>query len=206
MEILYRDGELAVCIKEVGTDAEHGVPAALSATLGGDFYPVHRLDLNVGGVMVYARTSEAAATLSRAVQNGEMKKEYVARVHGQVPECGVWEDFLFKDAKKNKVFPVRNKRVGAKFASLAFHRLSYDAAGDCSLVQVRLHTGRSHQIRVQFASRRFPLVGDGKYGARDKEKGPTLFSVRLTFPYGGRLLRFEARPTWAADAALYDME
>ncbi len=206
MEILYQDKDLAVCIKEIGTDSEHGVPATLSAALGGEFYPVHRLDLNVGGVMVYARTREAAAALSRAVQNGEMVKEYLARVHGQVPEGGVWEDFLFKDSKKNKVFPVRNKRVGAKFASLAFRRLFYDTAGGQSLVQVRLHTGRSHQIRVQFASRTFPLVGDGKYGARDKEKSPVLFAARLTFPFGGRCLRFEARPSWAEDAILCDIE
>ena len=207
MEILYSDKDITVCIKEIGTDAEHGVPAALSAALGGEFYPVHRLDLNVGGVMVYARTRAAAAALSRAVQNGEMVKEYLARAHGILPESGVLEDFLFKDAKKNKVFVVRNKRVGSKFASLAFRRL-FVTGGEApvSLVQIRLHTGRSHQIRVQLASRGFPLVGDSKYGARDKEKVPALFATRISFPYEGRPFCFEARPSWAEDALLYDIE
>ena len=91
-----------------------------------------------------------------------MKKEYVARVHGTPPESGDWQDLLWKDSAKNKVFVVKRERKGVKPARLEFTRLS---AGECSLVRVRLHTGRSHQIRVQFASRRHPLWGDGKYGS-----------------------------------------
>lgn len=194
MEILYADQAIAVCIKPVGLDAEHGLPAALRETLGGDIFPVHRLDLNVGGVMVYARTKPAAAALSRAVQEGSMVKEYVAMVHGTPPEAGDWEDLLFKDPTKNKVYIVGRMRRGVKPARLTFRRLT---EGETSLVRIRLYTGRSHQIRVQFAGRGFPLVGDHKYGARDDTDGPMLFSCALTFPHRGKTQRFAALPAWA---------
>ena len=190
MEILYSDKDMVVCVKPVGMDSEHEVPAAL----GGEVFPIHRLDKNVGGVMVYAKTKPAAAALSKAVQEGTMVKEYVATVHGTPPEAGDWEDLLWKDSARNKVFVVKRQRGGVKKARLEFTRLS---AGDTSLVRIRLHTGRSHQIRVQFSSRGFPLVGDHKYGSRDEATAPMLFSCCLTFPYKGRSLRFEKLPDWA---------
>lgn len=194
MDILYSDRDLAVCIKPVGLDSETEVPAELKKALGGEFFPIHRLDKNVGGVMVFARTKQAAAALSKAVQEGRMVKEYVAMVHGTPPESGDWEDFLFKDSRKNKVFAVKKERKGVKYARLEFERLS---AGETSLVHVRLHTGRSHQIRVQFSSRGFPLVGDHKYGSRDAKLEPMLFSHRITFPWNGERKVFEAKPDWA---------
>lgn len=194
MELLYSDRDIVVCIKPVGMDSESEVPAALKVELTGDIYTVHRLDKNVGGVMVYARTKSAAAQLSRLIQEGRMIKEYVAVVHGVPPETGDWEDLLFKDSRKNKVFVVKRKRGGVKEARLEFKRLSQ---GESSLVRIRLHTGRSHQIRVQFASRGFPLVGDHKYGSRDKAASPMLFSCCITFPYKGEEKRFEAMPDWA---------
>ena len=194
MDILYSDRDLAVCIKPVGLDSETEVPAELKKALGGEFFPIHRLDKNVGGVMVFARTKQAAAALSKAVQEGWMVKEYVAMVHGTPPESGDWEDFLFKDSRKNKVFAVKKERKGVKYARLEFERLS---AGETSLVHIRLHTGRSHQIRVQFSSRGFPLVGDHKYGSRDEKLEPMLFSCRITFPWKGESKVFEAKPEWA---------
>ena len=194
MEILYSDKNIVVLIKPVGMDSEHGVPAALTEQLGGETFPIHRLDKNVGGVMVYARTKQAAASLSKAVQEGTMVKEYVAMVHGTPPEAGDWEDLLWKDSKKNKVFVVKRQRAGVKKARLEFKRLS---AGETSLVHVRLHTGRSHQIRVQFSSRGFPLVGDHKYGSRDPRTEPMLFSCRIRFPYQGETKVFEKLPDWA---------
>ena len=194
MDILYSDRELAVCVKPVGLDSEAQVPAELKKALGGEIFPIHRLDLNVGGVMVFARTKQAAAALSRAVQEGQMVKEYLALVHGTPPEAGDWEDFLFKDSRKNKVFAVKKERKGVKYARLEFRRLT---VSDPSLVHVRLHTGRSHQIRVQFSSRGFPLVGDHKYGSRDEKTEPMLFSCRITFPWKGETKTFEAKPDWA---------
>lgn len=194
MDILYSDRNIAVCVKPVGLDSEKEVPAALAEALGGGLYPVHRLDKNVGGVMVYARTKQAAAALSKAIQEVTMVKEYVALVHGTPPESGDWEDLLFKDSGKNKVFVVKRERKGVKKARLEFTRLT---AGDPSLVRIRLHTGRSHQIRVQFSSRGFPLVGDHKYGAKDSSPTPMLFSCCLRFPLNGKEMSFEALPDWA---------
>ena len=193
MQFLYHDQDLAVIIKPVGMDSESAVPAAIQAELGGECYTVHRLDLNVGGVMVYARTKTAAAALSRAIQEGTMVKEYVALVHGVPEEEGDWSDLLLKDARKNKVFVVDRMRKGVKDARLTFTRLTED---DPSLVRIRLYTGRSHQIRVQFASRKHPLVGDHKYGARDDRDAPLLYSCRITFPYRGKTVTFEHYPPW----------
>ncbi len=189
MEILYSDNHIIVCVKPVGMDSEHDVPAQL----GGKIYTLHRLDKNVGGVMVYARTKSAAAALSKAIQDGSMVKEYVAMVHGTPPESGDWQDLLFKDSSKNKVFVVKKERKGVKMARLEFSRLT---EGEASLVRIRLHTGRSHQIRVQFASRGYPLLGDHKYGAKDVLTAPMLFSCCLTFPYQGKTIRFEKLPNW----------
>ena len=197
MEILYQDKDLAVIVKPVGMESQAQAPGELTAQLGGTFYPVHRLDLNVGGVMVYARSKAAAAALSKAIQDGAMVKEYVAMVHGAPPESGDWEDLLFKDSTKNKVFVVKRMRGGVKKARLEYRRI---AEGETSLVHIRLHTGRSHQIRVQFASRKFPLVGDHKYGSRDGANAPMLFSCRITFPWKGEEKRFEAYPPWAQQA------
>ena len=195
MELLYSDSDIVVCVKPVGLDSEIQVPAALKEALDGEVYPIHRLDKNVGGVMVYARNRHSAAELSKAVQEGTMVKEYVAMVHGTPPESGDWEDLLWKDSRKNKVYVVKRQRGGVKKARLEFTRL---AEGDESLVRIRLHTGRSHQIRVQFASRGYPLVGDHKYGSRDEKTEPMLFSCRLAFPFRGSQRQFEKLPDWAS--------
>ncbi len=192
MEILYADQNIAVVEKPVGTESEKELPQILQAQFGGAFYPAHRLDQNVGGLMVYARNSQTAAELTRQLQNGTFQKEYVALVHGIPEEEGDWSDFLFKDSRKNKVFAVKKERSGVKKARLTYHRLT---AGERSLVRIRLHTGRSHQIRVQFSSRGFPLIGDHKYGSRAKETAPMLYSCCLEFDLDGHH-RFEKLPSW----------
>ena len=193
MELLYTDPQIVVCVKPVGLDSEADMPKALQEKLGGQIFPLHRLDKNVGGVMVYARTKTAAVQFSRLIQDGAMVKEYIACVHGTPPERGHWEDLLFKDSRKNKVFVVTRQRAGVRQAQLEFFRLTQ---GERSIVQIRLYTGRSHQIRVQFASRGYPLVGDHKYGSRDSANAPMLFSFRITFPYNGKTQIFSASPPW----------
>ena len=143
--------------------------------------------------MVYARTKQAAAQLSKLVQEGRLVKEYRCLIHGTPPESGVLEDFLFKDSRKNKVFVVKKERKGVKKASLEYFRLT---GSDPALLHIKLHTGRSHQIRVQFASRGYPLVGDHKYGSRDDAKEPKLFSCRISFPWKGEDRVFEMLPEW----------
>ena len=190
IDIIYEDRNIVVCIKPVGMDSEHQLPQEL----GDCIYTVHRLDKGVGGVMVYAKNQATAADLSRQIQAGTMIKEYVAMVEGSPPDNGDWEDLLFKDSRKNKVYVVDRKRAGVKAARLTYQRLT---AGERSLVRVRLHTGRSHQIRVQFSSRGFPLVGDHKYGSRGPEKEIMLFSCYLRFAIGGKNLEFSSFPHWS---------
>ncbi len=193
IEILHIEKDFLICLKPVGLDSEHAMTEALAQQVGGRVYGVHRLDLNVGGLMVFGRTKQGTAAMTKAILDGSFVKEYVAMVHGTPPESGDLEDFLYKDSKKNKVFAVKKERPGVRYARLEYRRLT---AGERSLVRVRLHTGRTHQIRVQFASRGFPLVGDHKYGSHAKETAPMLFSCRLSFPWKGQTLEFERFPDW----------
>ena len=194
MEPVYLDDGLVVAEKPVGLDSEREFPQALEARIGGKLYPVHRLDKSVSGLMVYARTPQAAAELSRQMREGEFRKEYVALVHGTPPEEGAWTDLLFRDSRANKVYVVKRTRKGVREARLSFTRLR---AGAESLVRIRLETGRSHQIRVQFASRGYPLVGDRRYGGSGEYGSPMLYCCRLAFSHGGRPLVFEKLPNWA---------
>ncbi len=194
MKILFNDDNLIVCTKPVGLDSEKALPCLLAERFSGQIFTVHRLDMNVGGVMVYARNKKTAAYLSNCIQQGSMIKEYVALVHGKPCECGVLEDLLFKDSRKNKVFVVKKMRAGVKAAKLEYKRLTDT---DPALVRIRLYTGRSHQIRVQFASRGYPLVGDHKYGSKAQKKAPMLYSCKVTFPYKNEQTSFEELPDWA---------
>ena len=194
MEILFEDKNLIICVKPVGLDSEKEMVDAIKEKYSGEIYTVHRLDKNVGGVMVYARNKHTAALLSKHIQNGNMIKEYVAMVHGTPDLNGDWEDLLWKDSTKNKVFVVKRERKGVKKARLEYTCLLQN---NPSIVKIRLHTGRSHQIRVQFASRGFPLVGDHKYGSKDSSTNPMLFSCCITFPYQKEIRKFEYYPEWA---------
>ena len=190
--------EWIVCVKPAGLESEHELPAVLSQMLGGiPVFPVHRLDRDTAGLMVFALSSAAAAELSRLIQQGLLIKEYVARCHGALPAAeGRMEDLLFRDSRRNKVFVVSRPRAGVRRAALTWRRLA-DPGPDESLVRIRLQTGRTHQIRVQFASRGFPLYGDLKYGARDSNKVLFLFSCFLSFPWHGESCSFELFPPWA---------
>ena len=201
MEILFEDRDVLVCIKPQGivsqSDASsESMISLLEAHTGETVYPLHRLDREVGGVMVYAKSHFAAATLSKDIAEHNFKKEYMALVHGK-PEAdkGEMRDLLFKDSRKNKSYVVKRIRKGVKEALLEYEVLN--SKDGLSLVRVLLHTGRTHQIRVQFASRKMSLVGDKKYGADDDFKDIGLWSYRISFkhPKTKELLKFEKMPT-----------
>lgn len=199
MEILYSDPHIAVCLKPAGLlsqDAGEGsVPQQLRKELKTEeIFTVHRLDKEVGGVMVYARTKQAAAVLSQAVQENLLEKEYLAVLNGiPVMSEATLEDLLFHDKQKNKTYVVKRSRNGVKDAKLDYTVVN--TTEDQSLVQVRLYTGRTHQIRVQFASRGLPLHGDRKYGGTG-DGGFGLWSFRLSFPHPvtGKQMEFKQLP------------
>lgn len=155
-------------------------------------HPVHRLDQTTGGLLLIAKNPEASAVLQTLFQSGKVIKEYKAIACGTLTESeGYWSDLLFHDKSRNKTYVVRNERKGVKKAELAWIReRSAEADGTpVHLVRVSLHTGRTHQIRVQFASRGFPLLGDRKYGCRIKKDGIALWASRLCFkdPFTGEM-------------------
>ena len=197
-KVLYSDNDIAVIIKPVGViseDGEGSVPALIREALSVEtVYPIHRLDKDVGGVMVYALNKKAAAYLCQAVTENALEKVYLAVVHGTPTEkSGVFSDLLFKDAKKNKSYVVKRERKGVRYAELSYEVLGCES--NRTLVRVKLHTGHSHQIRVQFASRKMPLFGDRKYGAADGAKQIALFSHSLKFPHpSGGIMSFTAEP------------
>ena len=206
IEILEQTPGLVVCIKPVGVhaqgEAEADLPALLKRQLGCEIYPVHRLDQAVGGVMVFAKTAPAAAKLSQAIAGGTLQKEYLAVLERSPEQTeGELSDLLFHDRTKNKTYVVSRQRKGVKEAKLAYRVL--DVQNGLCLVRIRLYTGRTHQIRVQFASRGCPLAGDGKYGG--KGSAPLLWSYRLAFPdpRDGTMRIFERRPEGSAWDVLF---
>ena len=201
LNIIYEDEFIVAVIKPVGLDSQEGMVKELKAITKSDYIGVvHRLDTAVSGVMVFAKTKESAADLSDQIRNGEFKKEYLCVVGG-IPEktTNTLEDLLFKDSAKNKSYVVRRERKGVKKAVLKYQMLSsvHLDNGDISLLKVILHTGRTHQIRVQFSSRKLSLLGDKKYGS--KFSCPiALFShkITLTHPETKKILTFEAEPDY----------
>ena len=203
MEILFEDQSITVAVKppelvSEQTDGQDGFADLLAARNTNRYIGVvHRLDRGVGGVMVYARTPLAAARLSSAVQEHRFQKEYLALCHGKPQKdedtlC----DLLFHDRMRNKTFVVDRVRRGVKEAILDYRVLEErndPVLGVHCLLQIQLHTGRTHQIRVQLAHRGNPLLGDGKYGARGDRCPIALFCRRISFPHPvtGKLLTFE---------------
>lgn len=201
MKILYNDKYITVCIKPAGavsTDEPGGMPELIRNELGdpkADVRCVHRLDRAVSGLMVYARSSEAAAELSRQISGRSFDKEYLAVVEG-CPEAaeGRMDDLLFRNSAENKTYVVSRMRKGVREASLEYRVLG--SAEGMSLVRIKLLTGRTHQIRAQFSSRGMPLAGDRKYGSADTQCAIALWSCELNFnhPSSGKPLGFSALP------------
>lgn len=185
VKILFEDEHIVVCEKEVGmiseeAETDDSLPLMLRKQLNCDIYTLHRLDKPVGGAIIYAKTKTSAAKFSALISNNELEKSYLATTDGIPAEKnGELRDLLFKDSRKNKTFVVKRERKGVKEAVLKYEVVS--ETDKHALVKVFLETGRSHQIRVQFASRKTPLTGDGKYGSRDNRCSVALWSHSLRF-------------------------
>jgi 23S rRNA pseudouridine1911/1915/1917 synthase len=209
LEILYKNKDFIVCVKPQGvpsqsdTTCDEDMTSLLQNYLReseekDDIFVVHRLDRATGGVMVYARNKSAAAEFSRLVaEKDTFEKHYLTIVSG-IPEepSGTLTDYLYKDSAQKKAFIVKNERKGSKLASLDYEVMKAIESNEkvFSLISIKLHTGRFHQIRVQFSSRGMPVYGDGKYGSREKAESFALWASKISFKYKGKNYTFEQNP------------
>lgn len=201
MKLVYVDPDILVCLKParvLSTDEPGGVPDLVREALGdpkADVRTVHRLDRVVSGLMVLARNAKAASELSRQIREGEFEKEYMAVVYG-APETdtGTFQDLLGRDKARKMTYVAAEPAKGVQEAVLDYKVLN--TAEDMSRVLIRLHTGRTHQIRVQFASRGMPLVGERKYSQLNDPCEIALWSCRIAFkhPKTGEKMEFTHLP------------
>lgn len=199
MELIYQDKDIVVCVKPSGvlsTDEPGGMPDLVREALGdSNIRTVHRLDRMVSGLMVFARRSKAASELSRQIREGEFQKEYLAVIHGMLPEeCGEFRDLLWRNKQERKTYIVDKPDKDVQAAVLDYRVLNRSA--DMTRVRICLHTGRTHQIRAQFSGRGLPLVGDRKYGMLQDDCTIALWSYRLAFhhPFSGKPMEFILEP------------
>lgn len=201
MEFLYLDRDIVVCIKParvLSTDEPGGLPDMIREALGdpkADIRTVHRLDRVVSGVMVLARNAKAASELSRQVREDLFEKEYLAVVHGK-PEAneGTLRDLLYRD-KARKMTMVATEPARSVQEALLDYRV-LNTAESMSRIRIRLRTGRTHQIRVQFSSRGMPLLGERKYSTLEDPCEIALWSHRIGFthPATGNYMTFSQEP------------
>ena len=201
MELLYKDDHIVLCVKPprvLSTDEPGGVPELVRQELGdlnADVRTVHRLDRVVSGLMVLARSPQAASELSRQIREGELHKAYLAVVHGR-PEAeqGTYVDLLLRDKRERKTYVVQEMAKGVQEAILDYQVVG--SMDDMTMVVIQLRTGRTHQIRAQFSSRGSPLVGDRKYSLNDDPCEIALWSYSLSFlhPVTGERLHFSMVP------------
>lgn len=200
-QIIHLEDSFVVCLKParvLSTDEPGGMPELVRAALGDPnacVRTVHRLDRVVAGLMVLARTPQAASELSRQIREDQFGKEYRAVLHG-CPESprGTYVDLLLRNKPERKTYVVREMAKGVQEAILDYEVL--DRAEDLTMVAIRLRTGRTHQIRAQFSSRGLPLVGDRKYSLNEDGCEIALWSSRLSFrhPVTGEPMEFTAPP------------
>lgn len=204
MTIFHEDRDIIVCLKPAGIISQSSGGTDMISLLnehfggGAQAYPVHRLDRETAGIMVYAKNSKAAAMLSKQAEQNQIKKRYYAVVKG-VPEekSGVLKDLLFRDKQKNKTFVVKRERKGVREASLEYEVMGEN--GGLSLLNILLHTGRTHQIRVQFSSRKMPLFGDGRYGGGSGNLALFAHTLEFVHPITNEKLTFSAKPDTDSD-------
>ena len=208
LDIVYEDENLLLADKKIGQLCHSADGSEISRTLianiqsylyqKGDWRPreensftpalCNRIDRNTGGIVIAAKTAEALRILNQKIKDREIDKFYLCLVQGQMAKhSGRLEDFIFKDAEKNRVYVRQKSEPGAKTAITEYEALSFDKASNLSLVRCRLLTGRTHQIRAQFAAAGHPLLGDGKYGGakvlEGEEKHQALYSYKIIFDF-----------------------
>lgn len=193
LNVLYEDNHIIVVVKPVNILSQSDItndPDMLTLIKSylkekyhkpGNVYLglVHRLDRVVGGVMVFAKTSKGASRLSNSIRDNTFHKNYLAICHGKLDKSDTFIDYL---EKKDDFSTIVTDKDHGKLSELSYELIDYDETNDLSLVKVKLKTGRHHQIRVQFASRNHPLVGDNRYGI-DNNKEIGLFAYKLSFPH-----------------------
>ena len=201
LEILYSDKDILVCIKParvLSTDEPGGLPSLVREALGdekADVRTVHRLDRVVSGVMVLARNAKSASELSRQIREDEFEKEYLAVIHGQPEEqSGTFTDLLYRDKVRRMTMVASQPAKGVQEAILDYAIVGI--AREMSRVKIRLRTGRTHQIRVQFSSRNLPLVGERKYCTLEDPCEIALWSHKIAFihPTTGSRVEFTKKP------------
>ena len=201
MEIIYVDRDIVVCVKPprvLSTDEPGGVPDLVREALGernGEVRTVHRLDRVVSGLMVLARSANAASELSRQIREHIFEKEYLAVIHGIPAEpAGTYRDLLLRNKPERKTYVVQHLEKGVQEAILDYQVLAAEAG--LAKAAIQLHTGRTHQIRAQFSSRNLPLVGDRKYSLLEDPCEIALWSHRLAFlhPATGAPVEFVKEP------------
>ena len=185
IQVLFNDKHFLVCRKPPHIISESpGLPDILCRQEKiPNLYPVHRLDRETGGTVLLARDASACAVLQQLFLSGQILKEYLAVAPAANNHIyGTYQDLLFHDQRQNKTFVVKKMRKGVKKAECSWNILTTQTVQDCSLslYRVLLHSGRSHQIRVQFASRGFPLYGDRRYGSAFS-CGLALWSYHISF-------------------------
>ena len=204
LEILYEDNHIIVVFKPVNILSQSDITGDLDMLTiikeyikekyhkPGNVYLglVHRLDRVTSGVMVFAKTSKAASRLSEEIRNNRLKKDYFAIIHGKINNRGEYEDYLLK---KDDFSTFVDK--SGKLAKLSYELLEYNDKKDLSLVNVHLETGRHHQIRVQFSSRGYPLIGDKRYGNDEyNELGLCAYKLSFTHPVTKEVMTFIRLP------------
>lgn len=217
LNILYEDRSLLLCVKPVGVlseDSENGasMPRLLRQHYAALHQPdyiatVHRLDKITGGLMLFSRQKAVTGRLITAVAEHRVEKEYLAVLRGHPTEKEAeLTDLLFRDAAKNKSYVVKRMRKGVREAKLSYRVLA--ETGELALVRVRLYTGRTHQIRVQFSSRGLPLLGDIRYGSKDANCSAALWSYRLalTHPVTGESIDITQPPPKQYPWDLFDCD
>lgn len=203
VEILYKSKTAIAVLKPAGMLSDNGgsdssIMARLAEELHSagepdELFVVHRLDRSVGGVMVFAREKESAKLLSEQFSGRETVKKYLAVVEGEAECEAELSDYLYRDSVLLKAFVCDKRHIGAKACRLSYKRLAITDL-PYSLVEVTLGTGRFHQIRAQLSSRGLPIVGDGKYGAKNRRCSVALFSASLTFKDGKKEVTVSAKP------------